>query len=59
MLFLLMVEQLIRWLKSLKSGYTLNYLTLSNEWYADDATLISSRVTYLSTQLDTVNTFSE
>ncbi len=56
-----MVEPLIRWLKSLKSGYTLNsnHLIISNKWYADDATLIASTVTDLNTQLETVNTFSE
>jgi hypothetical protein len=56
-----MVESLIRWLKKLNSGYTLssNHLTLSNKWYAEDATLIASTVTDLNTQLDTVNIFSE
>ncbi len=56
-----MAEPLIRWLKSLKSGYTLNsnHLMLSNKWYADDATLIASTVTDLNTQLEAVSTFSE
>jgi hypothetical protein len=56
-----MVEPLIQWFKSLNSGYTLasNHLTLSNKWYADDATLIASTVTHLNTQLDAVNTFSD
>jgi hypothetical protein len=61
LLFLLMVEPLIRWFKSLKSKYTLtsNNLILSNKWYADDATLIAYTVTELNTQLEAVNTFSE
>ena len=56
-----MVEPLIRWLKSPNSGCTLssNHLTLSDKWYADDATFIASTVTDLKIQLDTVNTFSE
>ena len=61
LLFLLVVEPLIRWLKSLNIGYIFssNHLALSNKWYADDATLISSTVADLNTQLDTVNLFSE
>jgi hypothetical protein len=61
LLFFLMVEPLIRWLKSLNNGYTLssNHLTLSNRWYAKDFTLIASTVTDLNTQLDTVNAFNE
>ena len=59
--FLLMVEPLIRWLKSLNSGYTFssNHLTLSKKWYADDATLTASTVTDLNTQLVTVDAFGE
>jgi hypothetical protein len=61
LLFLLMVEPLIRCLKSLNSGYTFssNHLALSNKWHADDPTSIASTVTYLNTQLDTVSAFSE
>jgi hypothetical protein len=60
LLFLLMVEPLIRWLKSLQKGYTLtsNKLNLASKWYADDATLIAHNVSDLNTQLDVVNTFS-
>ena len=61
LLFLLMVEPLIRWLKSLNMGYTLssNHLTPSNKWYTNDANLIASTVIDLNNQLDTVNAFSE
>ena len=56
-----MVEPLIRWLKFLKNGYTLtsNQLTLFSKWYADNATLVASTVTDLSTQLSAVDLFSE
>jgi len=61
LLFLLMVEPLIRWLKSPQKGYTLtsNKLNLSSKWYADDATLVAHNVTDLNTQLEVVKTFIE
>ncbi len=51
LLFLLMVEPFIRWLKSLQKGYTLtsNILDLSSKWYAYDAPLIAHNVTDLNT----------
>ena len=58
---LLMIEPLIRWLKSLKSGYTLtsNHLTLSNKWYVDDATLVTLTVADMNAHLEAVHTFIE
>jgi hypothetical protein len=61
LLFLLMVEPLIRWLESLLKGYTLtsNKLNLSTKWYADNVTLVAHNVTDLNTQVEAVDTFNE
>ena len=61
LIFILLVEPLIRWIKSTQKGYTLtsNNLSLTSKWYADDATLVAHNVNDLNTQLAVVNTFSE
>jgi hypothetical protein len=61
LIFDLMVEPLIRWIKSTKKGYTLtsNNLSLSSKWYADDATLVASIIPALETQLQVVESDSK
>jgi len=50
LLFILTVEPLIRWLKSLQKGYTLtsNKLNLSSKWYGSD--LVAHNITDLNIQ---------
>ncbi len=61
LVFLVMVEPLIRWLKSLKTRYTLssNNLTIYNKRYADDAALVASTVADLNIRFEAFNTFSD
>ena len=53
LIFILLVEPLIRWIKSTQKGFTLtsNNLSLTNKWYADDATLVAATILALIAQL--------
>ena len=61
LIFDLVVEPLIRWIKSTQKGYTLtsNNLSLSSKWYADDATLVAPTIPALEAQLQVVEAFSK
>ena len=60
LIFILLVEPLIRWIKSTQKGYTLtsNNLSLTSKWYADDATLVAATIPALISQLQIVEKFS-
>ena len=60
LIFILLVEPLIRWIKSTQKGYTLpsNNLSLTSKWYADDATLVAATIPALISQLPIVEKFS-
>jgi hypothetical protein len=60
LLFDLMVEPLIRWLKSSGKGYDIAScgLKLASKWYADDGTLITNSVEDMTALLDIIQQFS-
>ena len=60
LLFDLMVEPLIRWLKASGKGYDIAScgLTLTSKWYADDGTLITNSVEDMIALLDIIQQFS-
>ncbi len=61
LLFDLMVEPLIRWLKASGKGYDIAScdLQLASKWYADDGTLITNSVADTTSLLDIIQQFSK
>ena len=61
LLFDLMIEPLIRWLRTSNKGYGIAYcgLQLASKWYADDGTLVTSSVEDMIVFLDQVDQFSK
>ena len=61
LLFDLMIEPLIRWLKAADKGYNISSrgLKLASKWYADDGTLVTNSVDDMISLLAIVNKFSE
>ena len=60
LLFDLMVEPLIRWLKASGKGYDIAScgLNLASKWYADDDTLITNSVEDMTSLLEIIQQFS-
>ncbi len=61
LLFELMIEPLIRWLKASHKGYDMTSwgLRLAIKWYADDGTLVTNTIDDMVTLLDIVKQFSD
>jgi hypothetical protein len=61
LLFDLMIQPLIRWLRASNKGYNIAScdLQLAHNWYADDGTLVTNSVEDMISLLDLVDQFSK